>query len=784
MRVKLQFPDKHHQINVADGNNAKAETIDLEIVDLIVANSTKSMLISCIIASLLIYLQADVSNIQNISIWAAILATVHLIIKIVATIYSKKTNTDDLINSSIERKLFYFRALAALCGASWGASSFFFFHPNDYLHQAFLAMSLAGICGGAIVVNALDRYTSLAFVGGLMLFFLPPFLISADMFSISIALMFVTFVLYITLAGLNLANTLHDNIALRMNSIKSKEAINALAQRQKLHFDNTPLAVIEWDNLFKVTSWNASAVKMFGFSVEEAIGMHINFITPSSQQTSSNASIYQLLNGAGGHHVRHQNVRKDGRIIYCEWFNTTLRDASGNVVGIASLVQDETAYKKAQDEIERLAYYDTLTNLPNRRLLVDRLNQSLKVSKRSKSCVGVMFMDLDNFKTLNDTKGHAIGDLLLQKVAKRLQLAVRAHDTVARIGGDEFVIILDDLGKDVEAAKQSIKLVGDKLLKEINLPFALQDYEHYCTPSIGIYTYVGESISADEVLKRADAAMYQIKQSGRNNIKFYDDSMQPVLDLLSNLKNDLNFALAHSQLEIYYQMQVGSNEQAIGAEALLRWNHPELGQVSPTKFIPLAEETGLIIPIGTWVLQQACQQLNKWSKSSKTSHLRLSVNVSALQFAQSDFVIQVENALKISNCSPKLLMLELTESLVMRNINEVVDKMNALKDIGVLLSLDDFGMGYSSLSVLKQLPLDELKIDQSFVADAIESKDSALIIQTIISMGVNLGLDVIAEGVANQAQEGLLKKAGCKMYQGYLFGKPSNIGTFETALAA
>ena len=779
MRIQLALLKKHQPSNTIDKLTENAEVIDLEIVDLIIANSTKSMLISCLIASLLVYLQADTSNIQSVSTWAAILSSVHLIKKLVATIYSEKND----IQRSTSKQLIQFRILASICGAAWGASSFFFFHPSDYLHQAFLAMSLAGICGGAIVVNALDRYTSLSFVGGLMLFFLPPFFMSADIFSISIALMFVTFVLYITLAGLNLANTLHDNIALRMHSIKSKEAINALAQRQKLHFDNTPLAVIEWDNHFKVTSWNASATKMFGYTPEEALGKHINFIIPPSQHTLNSASTYQVLSVAGGHHVRNQNIRKDGKIIYCEWFNTTLKDAANNVVGIASLVQDETAYKKAQDEIERLAYYDTLTNLPNRRLLVDRLNQSLKVSKRTKSCVGVMFMDLDNFKTLNDTKGHAIGDLLLQKVAKRLQLSVRAHDTVARIGGDEFVIILDDLGKEIEAAKYAIKLVGDKLLKEINRPFALQDYEHYCTPSIGIYTYAAEGIGADEVLKRADAAMYQIKQSGRNNINFYDDSMQPVLDLLSNLKNDLNFALAHSQLEIHYQTQVGTNEKAIGAEALLRWNHPELGSIPPSKFIPLAEDTGLIIPIGTWVLQQACFQLQKWSDSPKTSKLRLSVNVSALQFAQSDFVNQVENALKMSGCNPKQLMLELTESLVLRNINEVVDKMNALKNIGVLLSLDDFGMGYSSLSVLKQLPLDELKIDQSFVADAIEGSDSALIIQTIISMGGNLGLDVIAEGVANQAQESLLKKAGCKMYQGYLFGKPSNIGTFETALA-
>ena len=779
MRTKL-LPSKNLlQIDTPIKKTHNPEVIDLEIIDLIIANSTKSMLISCIIASLLVYLQADVSNMQSITTWAAILSTVHLIKKVVAAIYSEKSE----IHRSTSKQLIQFRILASICGAAWGASSFFFFHPSDYLHQAFLAMSLAGICGGAIVINALDRFTSLAFVGGLMLFFLPPFFMSADIFSISIALMFLTFVLYITLAGLNLANTLHDNIALRMHSIESKEAINALAQRQKLHFDNTPLAVIEWDNLFKVTSWNASAAKMFGYTADEALGKHINFIIPASQHTSNNASIYQLLSGAGGHHIRNQNLRKDGKVIYCEWFNTTLKDAANNVVGIASLVQDETAYKKAQDEIERLAYYDTLTNLPNRRLLIDRLNQSLKVSKRTKSCVGIMFMDLDNFKTLNDTKGHAIGDLLLQNVAKRLQLAVRAHDTVARIGGDEFVMILDNLGKDVESAKYAIQQVSEKLLKEINRPFTLQNYEHYCTPSIGIYTYAGEDISADEVLKRADAAMYQIKQSGRNNIKFYDDSMQPVLDLLSNLKNDLNFALAHSQLEIHYQMQVGANDQAIGAEALLRWNHPELGTVSPSKFIPLAEETGLIIPIGTWVLQQACYQLKKWSETPKTSQLRLSVNVSALQFAQNDFVRQVQNALKMSSCNPKQLMLELTESLVLRNINEVVEKMNALKEIGVLLSLDDFGMGYSSLSVLKQLPLDELKIDQSFVADALESSDSALIIQTIISMGGNLGLDVIAEGVANQAQERFLKKAGCKMYQGYLFGKPSNIGTFETALA-
>jgi EAL domain-containing protein (putative c-di-GMP-specific phosphodiesterase class I) len=296
--------------------------------------------------------------------------------------------------------------------------------------------------------------------------------------------------------------------------------------------------------------------------------------------------------------------------------------------------------------------------------------------------------------------------------------------------------------------------------------------------------YSGENITVDELLKRADTAMYQVKQTGRNNFKFYDEQMQPVLDLLANLKNDLNLALELDQLELYYQIQVDQLQHHIGAEALLRWHHPDLGDVPPSKFIPLAEESGLIIPIGHWVIEQACAQLKKWSLNDKTRHLRVSVNVSALQFAQSDFVSQVAKAINESQCNPRQLMLELTESLVVRNINEVVDKMNALKKMGVLLSMDDFGMGYSSLSVLKQLPLDELKIDQSFVADALDSSDNALIIQTIIAMGSNLGLEVIAEGVATKAQAEFLNQAGCKAFQGYLFGRPSNLKHFEATAFA
>lgn len=625
--------------------------INSEIADLLIKTNLKSLALAALIASLLIYLQIGSENISACLSWFGILSGAYLLHHLISHVYFKKN-----IHIYSRYWLYYFRFITTLLGVVWGASSLFFFHLNDYLHQAFLAMSLAMICGGAIVVYALDRYASISFACGLISSFLPPYLNSADMFSIAIGLMFTTFVLYMTLAVVNFGNTLRENIALRIQS----------------------------------------------------------------------------------------NIHKE--------------------------------------EIERLAYYDALTNTPNRRLLADRLNHSLKLSQRSKSFIAVMFLDLDNFKTLNDSKGHAVGDLLLKQVAKRLEKSTRNHDTVARIGGDEFVVVLEDLGTHLGAAKNAIKSIAQKVLKEINKPFVFDHHEHICSPSIGIYMCAGEDITVDEVLKRADAAMYQVKQSGRNNFAFYDISIQPTLDLLANLKSDLHLALIHQQLEIYFQPQVNDKEQIIGAEALLRWHHPELGTISPTKFIPLAEETGLIIPIGIWVLQQSCIQLKKWNDQVENIHLRIAVNVSALQFAQNDFVSQVETAIKQSGCNPRKLMLELTESLVVKNVDAVVNKMQSLKTMGVLLSLDDFGIGYSSLSLLKQLPLDELKIDQSFVSEALENPNSALIVQTIISMGRSLGIEVIAEGVAKKGQELFLKAAGCKTYQGYLFGKPKQIKNFEKAM--
>ncbi len=452
-------------------------------------------------------------------------------------------------------------------------------------------------------------------------------------------------------------------------------------------------------------------------------------------------------------------------------------------MGIACIVQDITEHVKAQEEIKRLAFFDVLTSLPNRRLMMDRLNQAIALSKRTNEYGAAMFIDMDDFKTLNDTKGHGVGDLLLQEVSGRLQSTLRENDTVARIGGDEFVILTENLGDDYQQAIEASTQIANKLIHSVNQPFNLRQYNHYNSCSLGVTLFRGQDVSVDEILQQADAAMYEAKKAGRNNFKFFDSRIKPELNLRANLKNDLFAAINEGQLNLFYQAQVNEQYLAKGAEILLRWHHPTHGMVSPAEFIPLAESSGLIVQIGSWVLEQACMRLKKWEHSASTEQLSLSVNVSALQFAQVDFIKQVENAISQSGCNAQLLMLELTESLVLQNIDDVINKMQQLKKMGVSLSMDDFGIGYSSLSVLKRLPLDELKIDRSFVLDALESKDNAVIVETIIAMGKSLGLKVIAEGVETSAQLHFLQHLGCVAYQGYMFCKPMDIISFEKTLS-
>ena len=443
-----------------------------------------------------------------------------------------------------------------------------------------------------------------------------------------------------------------------------------------------------------------------------------------------------------------------------------------------------TQNKEAEAEIHRLAYYDPLTQLPNRRLLYDRLGQALASCGRSGRYGAVLFLDLDNFKTLNDTLGHDVGDRMLIEVAQRLNDAVREGDTIARLGGDEFVLLLEELSDDANEAAIQAGLIGDKVKDLIATPYLLKDIEFSCTTSIGVSLFFSHDESIDDLLKHADLAMYQAKKDGRNGLRFFDPEMQATLDKHSALENSLRRALKHQQLRLHYQMQVNSVHRVIGAEALLRWEHPDHGLVPPDQFITLAEETGLIVPIGLWVLQTACAQIMEWAANPATSELQLAINVSARQFRQPDFVEQVQQALNAHRINPARLKIELTESLVLDNISDTIARMHALKASGVSFSLDDFGTGYSSLSYLKQLPLDQLKIDRSFVRDIVSDPSDAAIVQAIITLGQTFGLQVIAEGVETTAQHEFLEQHGCHAFQGYLFSKPVPIDEFNVLMLA
>jgi diguanylate cyclase (GGDEF)-like protein len=457
-------------------------------------------------------------------------------------------------------------------------------------------------------------------------------------------------------------------------------------------------------------------------------------------------------------------------------YDIALIEQSAHLAGIA------IERKAAENEIQSLAFFDSLTQLPNRRLLLDRLKQALASSLRSGRGGALLFIDLDNFKTLNDTLGHDMGDLLLQQVALRLKSCVRDGDTVSRLGGDEFIVMLEDLSEyPIEAAEQA-ECVGEKILATLNLSYQLATHEYRSTPSIGITLFSNHQQSKDELMKQADIAMYQAKKAGRNTLRFFDPQMQDTINARATLEDELRAALVKGEFELYYQIQVGSTHRPLGAEALIRWMHPVRGLVSPLQFIPLAEETGLILPIGKWVLETACAQLKLWQQDPLTRELILAVNVSAKQFRQVDFVAQVQAAVKDYAINPMRLKLELTESLLLDAIEDTIATMNALNEIGVQFSLDDFGTGYSSLQYLKRLPLDQLKIDRSFVRDLVTDNSDKAIVRTIIAMAGSLSLDVIAEGVETEEQRQNLFNKGCTHFQGYLFSEPIPIEQFEALL--
>lgn len=590
--------------------------------------------------------------------------------------------------------------------------------------------------------------------------------------------------------GNRVTNTLHLMREIKGHQKTESDLIQVLkeqkesAARIQSLMDSALDAVVGMDENGKVIAWNPQAEVIFGYSREESIGRDVaDLIVPPIHREAHRQGMARFITtnepSIIGKRVEITGMRSDGTEFPVELTISGLLQNNKHIFN--AYIRDITDRKKHEEAIYDLAFYDPLTHLPNRRLMLDRLEQKLRSSDRLNLSSAIFFISINDFKVLNTTHGHNAADLLLIEIAKRLQDNLYKNDTVARLDGGEFAIVLDLLNNEIEMAATMATKVAKKLLTAIGLPLTLQVSDYHCSASIGITLFINNVIASDELLKHAEAAMQQAVHHGRNEIKFYDPETQSALETRAKLETLLHKAIP-DELQLYYQMQVDRNGLINCAEVLVRWIHPKNGIISPANFIPLAEETGLILPLGLWVLETACKQLKDWEQIDNARHLSLAVNVSAKQFHQPDFVDQVLKIFKSTDVDPSKLKLELTESLLINNVEDIILKMTILGAKGVKFSLDDFGTGFSSLSYLKRLPLNQLKIDQSFVRDALIDPNDAAIVRTIIALGQSMGLDVIAEGVEIEDQRKFLEIHGCNHFQGYLFSKPVPLHEFEALL--
>ena len=547
---------------------------------------------------------------------------------------------------------------------------------------------------------------------------------------------------------------------------KSEEELQRLASIVEFSED----AIIGKNIDGVITSWNRGAEKIYGYTRDEVVGRDLSFLLPPERQAEIQAIMERVLSGQPIECLETQRLTRIGSAIDVSLSVSPIKDASGHIAGASTIARDITQRKAAEKQIQFLAYYDALTGLPNRTLLQDRLTRALASARRRKDKVALLFLDLDRFKTINDSLGHSVGDLVLQQVAERLKKWAREQDTVARVGGDEFLIVLTAVKEPADAA-----VAAERLMNTMNAAYVVQGHSLGISCSVGISIFPEHGAEGETLIKNADAAMYSAKESGCNNLQFFTKDMNAQAVERLALENGLRLALDKKELFLVYQPQIEiATGRIIGLEALLRWQHPELGLVPPDKFIRIAENSGLIMPIGEWVLRTACSQTRKWQDEGLLA-VSVAVNVSSVQFRQAGFCELIRRVLHETGLAPQYLELEITESLLLSNEDVMLSVLQELKAMGLKLAIDDFGTGYSSLSYLRQFPVGKLKIDRSFIRDIAVDPDDAAITTAIISLAKSLNLKVIAEGVEDEAQMTFLTAHRCDEIQGYYFSKPLTV---------
>lgn len=655
---------------------------------------------------------------------------------------------------------------ALVYGLIWGSAGLFLFPVDNFVHQAILTVMLAGVSAGAVTALSSMALTGMAFLIPTLIPVSYRFALAGTPEALLILSMLLVLLFALVLSNRHLYTTLRDSFRLRIEKALNEAALHESESRYRLMFNQSPLGVLHYDTRGVVLDCNNTFIEILGTSWQQVIGT--SMINEVNDPNMAAAVRMSLETGWGYYEDTYDPVFGIHRVPLRAFFNAVTGPDEETLGGVA-IVEDFSQRKQTEEALNRQAFVDALTGLPNRRLLGDRLNRALISARRHGRRGALIFLDLDHFKRINDWLGHGCGDQVLQTVGERLIAAVRSEDTVARLSGDEFILLVPEIGTDEEMVERAVENITEKIQSVLQDDMIIDGHELRLTASMGVTLFPRAEESPEELLRQSDTAMYLAKKETRGEIRFHTETMDLEEEERLGLENELRFALEREQLRIAYQPLVDSEGSALGGEALLRWHHPEYGDVSPQRFIHVAESSGLIIAIGRWVLDNVCRALTSLPDERRERMGRISVNVSAREFHHADFARHVEDTLDRFGLDGRLLTLEVTENVLIDRVSATVQRIERLKKRGIRFEVDDFGTGYSSLTYLKRLPVDGIKIDRSFVRDVETDDNDAAIVDAILAMASRLNLDVVAEGVESEAQFRFLRARGCRLFQGFLW---------------